>query len=295
MENIESTTMTVDEWCAIEGCSTQRDTEKHIRTARKNHLMELKLSHLKVACAKLPNGKLVMLDGHSRAMLWERSMLTRPETLFIDIYPCKNQAEIRELYLHFESSFSVESVNDKKDGALRHLGIIPKSRLIKSGGITTSLKSISTRRLAWRFLDMLTVIKPFKKELLLIDEQNYPSVGIPAPALSTLIITVKMYGVDAFPFWDGFINDEGSKTKHSKDGIFAACEIMRIAKETNLLHGGSVSSARILVPKLFWCFEQWSERKRIREYPREFPTFEDVIEASGIVMLEPPEKVKDNA
>jgi len=290
--DIENVTMSVDEWIDVEDNDIQRDTVKHSRKAVKYHLKELKLTHLKCAMAITKKGERIKLDAHTRSYMWEHNLLERPDKLFVDVYHVKDRAETRELYKHFDSSMSLESVNDKLAGAFKHLGIDPQSKLLKNGGVTTAVKAIGTRKIAWNFLDMVDVIKPFKKELILIDAENFSAMGFPAPALAAMIITVKMHGKPALIFWDSFVRDEGTKTAKSKDGIYCASEILRVARENGLLSGGSASANRILVPKLVWCFEKWLNKQRITSYPNSFPSFQETIENAGIKQIEPVKKAK---
>ena len=293
--DIKTIRKTVHEWIAIEENDIQRDTVKHARKSVKYHLKELKLTHLKCAMAITEKGEKIKLDAHTRAYMWEHNLLERPEKLFVDVYHVKDRKETRELYRHFDSSMSVESVNDKLSGAFKHLGINPISKLLKNGGVTTALKAIGTRKISWNFLDMVDVVKPFKKELLLIDREDFATHGFPAPALAAMVITVKTHGKAALVFWDSFARDEGTKTAKSKDGIYAACEVIRVARETGILHGGSRSANRILVPKLVWCFDKWVNKKRIQEYPNVFPTFQETIDDAGIKQIEPAKKPEEIA
>ena len=292
-KEIESIVMTVDEWIDIPDNDIQRDTVKHSRKAVKYHLSELKLTHLKCAMAITEKGEKIKLDAHTRAYMWEHNLLTRPEKLYVDVYHVKDRKESRELYKHFDSSMSLESVNDKLSGAYKHLGINPQSKLLLNGGVTTALKAIGTKKIAWNFLDMTDVVRPFKKELMFIDGENFQTSSFPAPVLASMIVTVKMYGKEALHFWTAFANDEGTKTAKSKDGIYCAAEVIRVARETGLMMGGSQSANRILVPKLVWCFHKWQNKIRVQEYPNSFPTFSQTIEDAGIKQIEPKKKVTE--
>ena len=65
--------MTVAEWIKVEDNPIQRDTEHH--AAKAKHLLTPLPSHAFVFACELPNGKLIKLDGHTRALLWQRGQV----------------------------------------------------------------------------------------------------------------------------------------------------------------------------------------------------------------------------
>lgn len=68
--------MLVEDWIKVEDNPIQRDTEKH--AAKAKHLMTPHPSHSFVFAAELPNGKLIKLDGHTRALMWRRKDVSPP-------------------------------------------------------------------------------------------------------------------------------------------------------------------------------------------------------------------------
>ncbi len=68
--------MLVEDWIKVTPNPIQRDTEKH--AAKAKHLLTPHPTHSVVHAAELPNGKLIKLDGHTRALIWKRKDVVPP-------------------------------------------------------------------------------------------------------------------------------------------------------------------------------------------------------------------------
>src|SRR4029077_6653573 len=87
-QNIE---MSVADWIQVAPNPRQRDTEKHARKAK--HLMTPQPTHRRVSMAMTPDGRKWKLDGHTRALLWSRNQVERPESLNVSVFTVQNQLQ----------------------------------------------------------------------------------------------------------------------------------------------------------------------------------------------------------
>ena len=224
MQAITQQKMTIEQWIGVTDCSIQRDTVAHAKKARNKHLKVSSITHARVAAARLPNGKLVKLDGHTRAALWNDGSLERPDCgLFVDVYKCQTNADVERLYKEFDNTSATETAGDKLYGAYRGHGFTPVSRLIIGGSVSTALKLCLSSSDDIPIYDRVT---PFIGALRIIDQAMLNNRPFPAGVLSALIITVMRDGDDALEFWRAYSNNEGCKQSGKRDAVQALTEIV---------------------------------------------------------------------
>jgi hypothetical protein len=160
--------MTVAKWIAVKDNPIQRDTERH--AARAKHLLNPKDTHAAVSAAELPDGTLIKLDGHTRALLWARNQVTPPAAVTVTIYPVKNLAGAEDLYKTFDAKEAMETMADKITGGYHRAGFKPESTYLSSAQITNAL------RIAWRGLHATSVDDVVKVEVYDIIEEFLPEL-----------------------------------------------------------------------------------------------------------------------
>jgi len=142
--------MPVEEWIAMPGHPRQRDTDRH---SKKSHWKRVRKltgaaaeAQRQVIAAEL-DGKLIKVDGHTRAHLWSTGYLKRPDTVLVNVYRCSSLTELIRLYSIFDSQDAVEKQQDRVSGAMRQYHVKLTSKRLFQGAFTDSL-SIACRGIA---------------------------------------------------------------------------------------------------------------------------------------------------
>ncbi len=236
--------MSVESWCALPENLRQRDTEKHAQKASRNggHLREASPEHAQVFAAKLPNGQLVKLDGHTRALLWERGVLESPGQVIVTVIPVRDMEHAKELYNHFDNAQAAETIKDKLSGALREHGLVFRSgcfSLIYSSSILDAHRFIFGS--ASNLYETVGVWKPV---LEAIDERGYGRV-LAAVQTSILLSFVRYAGLPESlrleSFWEDYFNGAKSGTA----GRWLPAEALRYKLEIEKKRGaGSLPTER---------------------------------------------------
>jgi len=250
--------MLVADWVAVEDNPIQRDTERH--AAKAKHLLTPHPTHSFVFAAELPSGKLIKLDGHTRALLWKRGEVAAPTQLQVGIVPVKDRAEAEKLYKDFDSRDALETMRDKVSGAFNRHDFDPQSGLIQAGNITSALRiaysvlsggaastaGSSTEHAKSRKADVYEMINEFSGELHMLDGFGLAQGKIQSGAIAAFILSARRYGHKVTPFWRGVFGNTGEKSGGQMDAVQAICELL-LGRRGN--YGGSASydlCARIL-------------------------------------------------
>lgn len=248
--------MSVKDWIDVESNPIQRDTERH--AVRAHHLKTPHPTHAFVFAAELPSGKLVKLDGHTRALLWKRKEVDAPSILRVGVIGVKDRAEAEQLYKDFDSRDALETMKDKVSGAFNRHNFEPKSGLLQGGYIVQALRlaygiliggtvktfaaggrnnrvdNSSDRRtdkqIATAGADIYTMIDEFSYELHALDAFGLGAGQITAGIMGAFLISYRRYGHRVTPFWQGVFGDKGSKISGEMDGIQAVTELMLSGK-----------------------------------------------------------------
>lgn len=233
--------MLVEDWIKVEDNPIQRDTERH--AAKAKHLLTPHPTHSFVFAAELPSGKLIKLDGHTRALLWRRKEVDAPTQVQVGIIPVNSREEAEKLYKDFDSKEALETMRDKVSGAFNRHDFEPQSGLVASGNLTTAL------RMAYAVLvgssaaagvsgpkagksataakaDIYLMIDEFSPELHALDGFGLGQGRIPSGAIAAFILSFRRYGHKVVPFWRGVFADTGEKSGGYMDGVQAVSELI---------------------------------------------------------------------
>lgn len=207
--------LTVEQWCDIPDNPRQRDTERHARKAIK-YLATPSSSHYIVHAAMLPDGTLYKLDGHTRALLWDRGDIPQPTgTLLAVIHPVSSLDEVKRLYVQHDNPGAAENIVDRISGAYRELGWNPTSNIVRNGPVASAMRLLSPG------VDIYKAIAEWLPELQFVDALEPPKATCPAPYLAAILATRRVYGDRCITFWEAYKHNQGNCIKGRRDGVEA--------------------------------------------------------------------------
>lgn len=289
--------MLTEEWIRVADNPIQRDTEKH--AAKAKHLMTPHPTHSVVHAAELPSGKLVKLDGHTRALMWKRKDIPAPTQVTVVVYMAKDMAEVEQLYKDFDSKDALETNRDKAFGAFRRHNFQPQSDLLASGALTYALrlaygvniglrvtsamspspsnssgktKSEDTATMRVKAADIYTMVDEFSYELNALDAFGLGRGSIPAGIVAAFIVSYRRYGRKVTPFWTGVFGGHGSKISGQMDAIQALIELMLSRRG----HYGGKSAADMFARALM-AVEKYLKDEMLFSIPRPLDTTEYLV------------------
>lgn len=240
--------MLVEDWIAVTPNPIQRDTEKH--AAKAKHLLTPHPTHSVVSAAELPSGKLVKLDGHTRAYNWEHKRVAAPVQVMVVLYPVKDMAEAEKLYKDFDSREALETMRDKVSGAFSKHNFNPNSALLQMGNIVQALRMANAVRIggtikmaatggagpeadkkspkqkAAMSADVYDMIDEFSYELHALDGFMLRQGQITSGFMGAFFLSYRRYGHKVTPFWQGVFGNQGTKMGGQMDGIQAVAELI---------------------------------------------------------------------
>lgn len=264
--------ISVKDWIEVEDNPIQRDTEKH--AAKAKHLLTPHASHQFVFAAQLPSGKLVKLDGHTRALMWRRKEVVAPPEVFVAVIPVKDRAEAEALYKDFDSKDALETIRDKVSGAFNRHNFEPRSTFLQAGNLQYALriatgilmggaaslgsggqgKKVGTLTRILLETDVYSMINEFSYELHALDGFMLRSGAFPAGIIAAFMVSVRRHGHKVIPFWQGVFSNAGSKHGSQMDAIQATCELISRRRG----HGGAAVAAD-LCSRALGGVEKWME------------------------------------
>lgn len=279
--------MSVLDWIKVEDNPIQRDTERH--AAKAKHLLTPIATHGIVFAAELPSGKLIKLDGHTRALMWKRGDVLPPAQLItVNVIPVENRGEAEVLYKTFDNSVAMETLRDKVTGGFNRFGLEAHSPLLKAGSIGSALKLAfgvlngkspgwgsaigngggpnNSAETAKAMTDIYGLINEFQNELLALDAfgadvtLQKATTGLTA----AFIISYRRHGRVVLPFWTGYFAGGGERNGRNMDGIQAVREMMLQRKKGN--YGGS--AAADLCARVIRGVEGWINDEKFTSIPR---------------------------
>lgn len=283
--------MLVEDWIKVTPCPIQRDTEKH--AAKAKHLLTPHPTHSFVSAAELPSGKLVKLDGHTRALLWKRKDVPPPIQVNVAVIPVKDMEEVEQLYKDYDSREALETQRDKVSGAFNRHNFEPQSGLLQAGNLTYSLRISygmligmtssgassggSTSRSgpkanAKAKADTYMMIDEFSYELHALDGLNITQGGASAGVIAAFIVSYRKYGHKVTPFWVGVFGKGGSKSHGQMDGIQALCELILDRKGR---YGGT--AAADMCARSLMAIEKWLKDETLSTIPRPLDTTDYLV------------------
>lgn len=262
---MSSLKMSVADWIAVQDNPIQRDTERHASKAK--HLLTPSPTHAHVSAAKLPDGTLIKLDGHTRALLWARNAVPRPPHVECAVIPVKTIAEAKDLYTHFDSKDAVETATDKISGGFRDIGFEPKSGLLKSGQVGSAL------RIAWIVVygyskektakNTYQMVNEFAEEILALDDLELGKRAAFGGIIAAFLLSYRKYGEECLPFWRAVFGNAGTKINGQMDAVQALNELMLNRK---LTYGSSAMMD--LCARALHAYEKYRDEEMLGIVPR---------------------------
>lgn len=257
--------MCVSDWIKVRDNPIQRDTERHAQKAK--HLLTPLPTHAIVFAAKLPNGDLIKLDGHTRALLWKRNQAKHPPHVDVNVIPVESIERAIELYKTFDSRDALETATDKVSGGFRQAGFKPESGLLSSGSITSALKLAWVGVHGWamekRARDVYAMVDEFSAEILALDELGLGKGAAPSGVIAAFILSYRKHDVAILPFWRGVFADGGTKQDGEMDAIEAVCRLML---ERRGSYGGKAGTD--LCARALMAVEKWLNGEMLVIAPR---------------------------
>jgi hypothetical protein len=223
--------MSVSEWITVPDNPRQRNTER--RLARAKHLLIPSPDHALVHMALAPSGKRWKLDGHTRAMLWQRQMVPAPASVFVHIIPVRDAAAAMDLYDHYDNKAAVKTSAHDVEGAFREHRFEPHSKFVASAGIGNALRLAEGLWEGMRHRSptpMTEIVRHWKGSLERLDDiepVNTPKhqkfVG---PVVAAALMTFRKYHGAADDFWRRYNLGQGEKIGTLMDPVEALTQYM---------------------------------------------------------------------
>ncbi len=210
--------MPVQDWFKVPDNPRQRNTEKHAKKASRpgGHLRVASPVHAQVFAAEFPDGKMMKLDGHTRAWLWERQTLDAPDELLVTVIPVKDENDVKTFYTHFDDSRAAETSQEKLSGALREYDVE-----LKSGCFAHLYPTALTTTHAFVFpgagrQSLYQIVGEWKPVLEAMDRLDYPKAPLVSVQSAMFMGFMRYAGTksysDMLDFWKTFYNGEKSGT-----------------------------------------------------------------------------------
>jgi len=224
----ELTIMSVTEWFAVADNPRQRNTVRHLKTS--NHLYSLNKSHLLVFAARLPDGMLVKVDGHTRALLWSLMPQKAPPEITVMVYNVASMKEAEELYSYHDNKAAVDDTKDDMSGAFRLADFKPVSPLLSAYRGSTAMKRSSLIMMGYgpsegrEIISIFDAVPLWLSELQKLDQMDAPR-GLKQSHLIAFLLTVRRRGTLAADAWRRFFGNEGIKYNKEMDGVQALHEL----------------------------------------------------------------------
>lgn len=217
---------TID-WIAIPDNPQQRDVKVRIAKGRATHLYRLDPAHRKVVVALLPFGKMVKVEGHTRAFIWKNGMLQHsevPDTVVVEYWKCKDLQAAKDLYDKFDNPVTEENGSDRVNGAANDAGINFESTIMKDGEYSTALRELWSYIFAKKIKrdEKQTVISRaftlFKRELVLLDTIISSRKKFPQSVMMAAILTLRA-DPTSIVFWKKYADGHAYKFEGERDAV----------------------------------------------------------------------------
>lgn len=251
--------MLTKDWISVTPCPIQRDTLRHATKAK--HLHTPHPTHSVVHAAELPDNRLIKLDGHTRALLWERKEIEVPLQVTVVIYDAANMEAVERLYKDFDSKDALETTRDKVSGAYNKHNFDPQSALLQYGHIVQGLRLAygvllggtvktsaaggpaargakgkdrrSDKQVKTQTADIYVMLDEFSYELHALDGFGLRQGQITNGIIGAFLLSYRKYGHKVTPFWQGVFANTGSKIGGQMDAIQALSELMLATRGYN--------------------------------------------------------------
>ncbi|MHB8365562.1 MAG: hypothetical protein ACYDB0_00900 [Acidithiobacillus sp.] len=244
--------MPLSQWFTIPENPRQRDTENRANAALRKHLKAPHPTHRNVSAAKLPDGRMFKLDGHTRAFLWAAGKLKAPAdgTVTVTVYAAHDRQEVMDLFDAFDNPSAVMTSQDRIAGGKREHELVLRSGCLSG---TTSLHATSLKMAdAIALHGVLEVQKAapeheiigrWKPMLALVDAQGYHRVdtGLLAGVLITWLLhagTPRLLSMA--DFWASYF--EGCKSGEARHWLPMEAVRFRVETEKRIGAGRNLNA-----------------------------------------------------
>lgn len=203
--------MSVEAWCAMLDNPRQRDTERRVHKATRTggHLRVSSPVHAQTFAAQLPDGRMIKLDGHTRAWCWEHGRLAPPEQVLVTVIPAADMDEVKSLYNQFDDPRASENLQDKLSGALREHDLVLRSGCFSQLYASSLRAAHNLLFLGKQQPDLYAMVGQWKPLLQVIDTHGYGRMLAAAQAAMMLGYvrypgTAQATGM--MDFWESFFS-----------------------------------------------------------------------------------------
>jgi hypothetical protein len=252
---MKTISMSHQQWAQIQDNPIQRNTEAHAAKATKGHLQRTSTSQALVHAARLPDGTLVKLDGHTRGLLWSDGRLPAPSAVLVAVHDVHSMADAVELYKEFDSPMAVEGATDRLSGAYRFHGITPSGKILVHGGITSALNLLN------RGASIYESVGDWKQELLLLDEIDAAPAAMPAVVICAALATLRRHGPTALEFWRLYAAGSGTRIDGKSDGVDELTRIVADLRARKTLGSGSWANRLNQAGRAISCCDAWLQTR----------------------------------
>jgi len=250
--------MSPEQWFQVADNPIQRNTEEHAEQAVKAHLSEPHMMHRFTNAARLPDGHLIKLDGHTRGLLWHTGRLEPPQEVSVTTWLCETLHQVEELYRTFDNRKAASTARDDAYGAMRKNNVVFDTPMLQRRQFLSAMKYAYTichgGRLSSDPQDLEKGVQFFREDLLKLDELRPTPSRFGQGILAAALITTHRYGSYALKFWGPYSRDEGWKAPKEVDAVEALAR--ELAKQKQGREFGSQATDDIMRRALS-CFEAW--------------------------------------
>jgi hypothetical protein len=188
-----------------------------------------------VVAAEL-GGEYFKVDGHTRALLWERGQLRRPPFVIAQVFRCASRDELNALYSTYDTQLAAETLYDRVTGAYREWGLNLTSQRLRTGTIVDAL-SIAYRGIARSTernsneeeFDVYAAVGYFARELALLDTVNPQAEHFPTGIVAAALLSLAE-NPNTLEFFGRLGRRQGSKQAGLPDPVEAVLEQLAALK-----------------------------------------------------------------
>lgn len=239
------------QWAEVQDNPIQRDTQEHAKKAVRGHLRTASSTQMVVHAAVLPDGALVKLDGHTRALLWSDGRLAAPPMVQVVLHEVDSMAQAMALYKEFDAPGATEGATDRLAGAYRLHSIVPKNKILTKGGVTSALSIIDQHRSIYQ------MVGEWKDELLLLDEVDATPTAMPSTLVCAALVTLRRHGAKALDFWRLYAAGGGTRLDGKSCGVDELTRIVADLRARKMLATGGFNQRQSQAGRAISCCDAW--------------------------------------
>lgn len=245
---VERVMMIIDDWIDVEDCPMQRDTAARAKRAQ-DYLRHPLPTHYEVSAACY-SGKMIKLDGHTRALLWKEGTIDRiSDSVNVTVYNVDSLAEMRSLYESFDSKLASKTAYDNTLSAVKSNDLVLSSTVLRSARFGQALNVASQLPASERYEQ----VRMFVSELEMLDELNMSSSNCWNPHIAAALLTLKLHGGAARDFWHRVNHSDGCSEGGVGDPVFTAGQLTLKSRGKV----GQYHSFQKLVHQLLWLCDRF--------------------------------------